>query len=190
MPVSIETTLLIPLGLAGVLLVWLTLCGTALVSRWFAVPSLLARAAAGFSLATALFMVLANLVGKFTTVPVAFGTAVVLISLAGIESLLALRHAWWRRPTLSTVVRWGVGLLVASLLFYGSLAVRLQAYFYDFPTHLGFAATIARDNLPVHNPYAPRLPSYYHYGAALLVAALQRATGLPSPGDGAGRGGW
>ena len=45
---------------------------------------------------------------------------------------------------------------------------------------LAIATTIARDNLPVRNPYSPISPSGYHYGAALLVAALSRAAGLPA----------
>ena len=66
------------------------------------------------------------------------------------------------------------------MLAYVCLAIRNQSYFYDFPTHLAFATTIARDNLPVRNPYSPILPSGYHYGAALLVAALSRGAGLPA----------
>ena len=66
------------------------------------------------------------------------------------------------------------------MLAYVCLAIRNQSYFYDFPTHLAIATTIARDNLPVRNPYSPVSPSGYHYGAALLVAALSRAAGLPA----------
>ena len=64
------------------------------------------------------------------------------------------------------------------MLAYVCLAIRNQSYFYDFPTHLAFATTIARDNLPVHNPYAPVLPSGYHYGAALLAASLSKGPDL------------
>ena len=91
-----------------------------------------------------------------------------------------LRPRSWQLPSRHSLLAVCGYSLLALVLAYVCLAIRNQSYFYDFPTHLAFATTIARDNLPVRNPYSPVSPSGYHYGAALLVAALSRAAGLPA----------
>lgn len=175
----IDETLINPLIAGFLALLWVSYCGAVLVRYacgirdWTLLPPL------GLAAGCALFLFCANLLGYFGSVPVAFGGAIALLSSLGIYATIRLWPSNWQLPSRRFLLAISGYILLALMLVYGCLAVRNHAYFYDFPSHLAFAATIARDNLPVRNPYSPVLPSAYHYGAALLVGALARATTLP-----------
>ena len=176
----IDSALLLPLGTSLALLVWVSYCGAVLVRFSSRIRDWSLLAPLGLAAGCAIFLVCANLVGKLGSVPLAFGAAFLVVSALGVYASVRLwprtLHIPSRRLTLG-VLGWT---LLALALAYVCLAIRNQSYFFDFPTHLALAATIARDNLPVRNPFSPVLPSGYHYGAALLVAALSRGTGLPA----------
>ena len=176
----IDSALLLPLGTSLALLVWVSYCGAVLVRFSSRIRDWSLLAPLGLAAGCAIFLVCANLVGKLGSVPLAFRAAFLVVSALGVYASVRLRPRTWhipsRRLTLG-VLGWT---LLALALAYVCLAIRNQSYFYDFPSHLAFATTIALDNLPVKNPYAPVSTSGYHYGAALLVAALSRGTGLPA----------
>ena len=176
----VDSTLLLPLSISLLLLLWVSYCGAVLVRFCCSIRSWTLLPPLGFAAGCAIFLVCANLVGYFRSVPFAFGGAFLLLSALGIFASFRLRPHSWQLPSLHSLLAVCGYSLLALVLTYVCLAIRNQSYFYDFPTHLAFATTIARDNLPVRNPYSPVSPSGYHYGAALLVAALSRAAGLPA----------
>ncbi len=192
----VDDALLLPLGTSLLLLLWLSFCGAVLVRFCCSIRSWTLLPPLGLAAGCAIFLVCANLLGKVGalpegsgiavlvgtvgTVPLAFGGAFLLLSALGIFASFQLRPHSWQLPSRRTLLAVCGYSLLALVLAYVCLAIRNQSYFYDFPTHLAFATTIARDNLPVRNPYSPVSPSGYHYGAALLVAALSRAAGLPA----------
>ncbi len=192
----VDSALLLPLGTSLLFLLWLSFCGAALVRFCCSIRSWTLLPPLGLAAGCAIFLVCANLVGKVGalpegsgiavlvgrvgTVPLAFGAAFLAISALGVYASIRLWPHSWQLPSRQTLLAVCGYSLLALVLAYVCLAIRNQSYFYDFPTHLAFATTIARDNLPVRNPYSPVSPSGYHYGAALLVAALSRAAGLPA----------
>ena len=176
----VDSALLLPLGTSLLLLLWISLCGAALVRFCCSIRSWTLLPPLGLAAGCAIFLVCANLLGYFRSVPFAFGGAFLLLSALGIFASFRLRPRSWQLPSRHSLLAVCGYSLLALVLAYVCLAIRNQSYFYDFPTHLAFATTIARDNLPVRNPYSPVSPSGYHYGAALLVAALSRAAGLPA----------
>ena len=192
----VDSTLLLPLGTSLLLLLWLSFCGAVLVRFCCSIRSWTLLPPLGLAAGCAIFLVCANLLGKVGalpegsgiavlvgrvgTVPLAFAGAFLLLSALGIFASFRLRPRSWQLPSRQLLLAVCGYSLLALVLAYVCLAIRNQSYFYDFPTHLAFATTIARDNLPVRNPYSPISPSGYHYGAALLVAALSRAAGLPA----------
>ena len=176
----VDDALLLPLSTSLLLLLWVSFCGAVLVRFCCSIRSWTLLPPLGLAAGCAIFLVCANLVGYFRSVPFAFGGAFLLLSALGIFASFRLRPRSWQLPSRQLLLAVCGYSLLALVLAYVCLAIRNQSYFYDFPTHLAFATTIARDNLPVRNPYSPILPSGYHYGAALLVAALSRGTGLPA----------
>ena len=192
----VDDALLLPLGTSLLLLLWVSFCGAVLVRFCCSIRSWTLLPPLGLAAGCAIFLVCANLLGKVGalpegagiavlvgrvgTVPLAFGTAFLAISALGVYASIRLWPRSWQLPSRQTLLAVCGYSLLALVLTYVCLAIRNQSYFYDFPTHLAFATTIARDNLPVRNPYSPVSPSGYHYGAALLVAALSRAAGLPA----------
>ena len=192
----VDSALLLPLGTSLLFLLWLSFCGAVLVRFCCSIRSWTLLPPLGLAAGCAIFLVCANLVGKVGalpegsgiavlvgrvgTVPLAFGAAFLAISALGVYASIRLWPRSWQLPSRQTLLAVCGYSLLALVLTYVCLAIRNQSYFYDFPTHLAFATTIARDNLPVRNPYSPILPSGYHYGAALLVAALSRGAGLPA----------
>ena len=192
----VDSALLLPLGTSLLFLLWISLCGAALVRFCCSIRSWTLLPPLGLAAGCAIFLVCANLVGKVGalpegsgiavlvgrvgTVPLAFGTAFLAISALGVYASIRLWPHSWQLPSRHLLLAVCGYSLLALVLAYVCLAIRNQSYFYDFPTHLAIATTIARDNLPVRNPYSPVSPSGYHYGAALLVAALSRAAGLPA----------
>ena len=176
----VDSALLLPLGTSLLLLLWVSFCGAALVRFCCSIRSWTLLPPLGLAAGCAIFLVCANLLGYFRSVPFAFGGAFLLLSALGIFASFRLRPRSWQLPSRHSLLAVCGYSLLALVLAYVCLAIRNQSYFYDFPTHLAFATTIARDNLPVRNPYSPVSPSGYHYGAALLVAALSRAAGLPA----------
>ena len=192
----VDSALLLPLGTSFLLLLWVSFCGAVLVRFCCSIRSWTLLPPLGLAAGCAIFLVCANLVGKVGalpegsgiavlvgrvgTVPLAFGAAFLAISALGVYASIRLWPRSWQLPSLHSLLAVCGYSLLALVLAYVCLAIRNQSYFYDFPTHLAFATTIARDNLPVRNPYSPVSPSGYHYGAALLVAALSRAAGLPA----------
>ena len=176
----VDSALLLPLGTSLLFLLWLSFCGAVLVRFCCSIRSWTLLPPLGLAVGCAIFLVCANLLGYFRSVPFAFGGAFLLLSALGIFASFRLWPRSWQLPSRQTLLAVCGYSLLALVLAYVCLAVRNQSYFYDFPTHLAFATTIARDNLPVRNPYSPVSPSGYHYGAALLVAALSRAAGLPA----------
>ena len=176
----IDGALLVPLAISLALLLWVAFCGAVVTRYWCNVRDWTLLAPLGFAAGCALFLVFANLIGAFGSAPLAFGAALLLVSALGGYASWRLWPRKWRVPSWQFVLAVGGWTLMALVVGYVCLRIRNQSYFFDFPTHLGLAATIAQDNLPVRNPYAPVLPSGYHYGAALLVAALSRGAGLPA----------
>ena len=192
----VDDALLLPLGTSLLLLLWLSFCGAVLVRFCCSIRSWTLLPPLGLAAGCAIFLVCANLLGKVGalpegsgiavlvgrvgTVPLAFAGAFLLLSALGIFASFRLRPRSWQLPSRQLLLAVCGYSLLALVLAYVCLAIRNQSYFYDFPTHLAIATTIARDNLPVRNPYSPVSPSGYHYGAALLVAALSRAAGLPA----------
>ena len=192
----VDSALLLPLGTSLLFLLWISLCGAALVRFCCSIRSWTLLPPLGLAAGCAIFLVCANLVGKVGalpegsgiavlvgrvgTVPLAFGAAFLAISALGVYASIRLWPRSWQLPSRHSLLAVCGYSLLALVLAYVCLAIRNQSYFYDFPTHLAFATTIARDNLPVRNPYSPVSPSGYHYGAALLVAALSRGAGLPA----------
>ena len=176
----VDDALLLPLGTSLLLLLWLSFCGAVLVRFCCSIRSWTLLPPLGLAAGCAIFLVCANLLGYFLSVPLAFAGAFLLLSVLGIYASFRLWPRSWLLPSRQLLLAVCGYSLLALVLAYVCLAIRNQSYFYDFPTHLAFATTIARDNLPVRNPYSPILPSGYHYGAALLVAALSRAAGLPA----------
>ena len=176
----VDSALLLPIGTSLLFLLWLSFCGAVLVRFCCSIRSWTLLPPLGLAAGCAIFLVCANLLGYFRSVPFAFGGAFLLLSALGIFASFRLWPRSWQLPSRQTLLAVCGYSLLALVLAYVCLAIRNQSYFYDFPTHLAFATTIARDNLPVRNPYSPVSPSGYHYGAALLVAALSRAAGLPA----------
>ena len=176
----VDDALLLPLAVSSLLLLWVSFCGAALVRFCCSIRSWTLLPPLGFAAGCAIFLVCANLLGYFLSVPLAFAGAFLLLSALGVFASFQLRSRSRLLPSRHSLLAVCGYSLLALVLAYVCLAVRNQSYFYDFPTHLAFATTIARDNLPVRNPYSPVSPSGYHYGAALLVAALSRAAGLPA----------
>ena len=176
----VDDALLLPLGTSLLFLLWLSFCGAVLVRFCCSIRSWTLLPPLGLAAGCAIFLVCANLLGYFRSVPFAFGGAFLLLTALGIFASFRLWPRSWQLPSRQTLLAVCGYSLLALVLTYVCLAIRNQSYFYDFPTHLAFATTIARDNLPVRNPYSPVSPSGYHYGAALLVAALSRAAGLPA----------
>ena len=190
----VDDALLLPLSTSLLLLLWVSFCGAALVRFCCSIRSWTLLPPLGLAAGCAIFLVCANLVGKVGalpegsgiavlvgrvgTVPLAFGAAFLAISALGVYASIRLWPRSWQLPSRHSLLAVCGYSLLALVLAYVCLAIRNQSYFYDFPTHLAFATTIARDNLPVHNPYAPVLPSGYHYGAALLAAALSKGPDL------------
>lgn len=193
---SVDSGLYVPLLASLFLVLWVSFCGAALIRHWFGIRDWTFLPPLGMAAGCAVFLVAANLVGKLGalpegsrldslvdlvgTAPLAFGAAFVFVSAFGIYALVRQRPRGWPAPSRPELLAAGGYALLALIVTYVCLAVRNHAYFYDFPTHLAFATTIAHDNLPVRNPYAPTLSSGYHYGAALLTAALARAANLPA----------
>ena len=190
----VDSALLLPLGTSLLFLLWISLCGAALVRFCCSIRSWTLLPPLGLAAGCAIFLVCANLLGKVGALPEGSGIAVLVgrvgtvplawrpflaISALGVYAF-RLRPRSWQLPSRHSLLAVCGYSLLALVLAYVCLAIRNQSYFYDFPTHLAFATTIARDNLPVRNPYSPVSPSGYHYGAALLVAALSRAAGLPA----------
>lgn len=176
----IDSALFLPLAASLVLLLWVAFCGALLVRYACSIRDWTLLAPLGLAAGCALFLVCANLLGYLRSVPVAFGGAFIMVSALGIFASFRLWPRSWRFPSGRSALAVCGWTFLALVVTYVCLAIRNQSYFFDFPTHLGLAATIARDNLPVRNPYSPVLPSGYHYGAALLVAALSRGAGLPA----------
>ena len=190
----VDSTLLLPLGTSLLFLLWLSFCGAVLVRFCCSIRSWTLLPPLGLAAGCAIFLVCANLLGKVGALPegsgiavligrvgtarLAFGGAFLLLSVLGIYASFQLRPRSWLLPSRQLLLAVCGYSLLALVLAYVCLAIRNQSYFYDFPTHLAFATTIARDNLPVHNPYAPVLPSGYHYGAALLAASLIKGPDL------------
>ena len=173
----VNDALLLPLSTSLLLLLWVSFCGAALVRFCCSIRSWTLLPPLGLAAGCAIFLVCANLgkvgalpegsgiavlVGRVGTVPLAFGGAFLLLSALGIFASFRLRPRSWQLPSLHSLLAVCGYSLLALVLAYVCLAIRNQSYFYDFPTHLAFATTIARDNLPVHNPYcasiALRLP--------------------------------
>lgn len=192
----IDSGLYVPILASLFFVAWVSFCGAALVRLWCGIREWTFLPPLGMAVGCAVFLVSANLVSKVGAVPdgsrldslidsfgtaaLAFSAAFVLVSGLGIYALIRqLTHAW-PAPSRHSLLTAAAYTLFALVVAYVCLAVRNHAYFYDFPTHLAFAITIAHDNLPVRNPYAPALPSGYHYGAAFLTAALSRASSLPA----------
>lgn len=176
----IDEALLLPLSGSLLVLLWLALCGALVTRHWCAIRDRTLLAPLGLATGCAIFVVCANLIGKLVSVPLAFGGALLVVSALGSYAACRQWPRSWRAPSLHLLFALSGWTLMALVVAYVCLVIRSHAYFYDFPTHLAFATTIARDNLPVRNPYAPVSPSGYHYGAALLVAALSRGFGLPA----------
>ena len=176
----VDDALLLPLGTSLLLLLWVSFCGAVLVRFCCSIRSWTLLPPLGFAAGCAIFLVCANLLGYFLSVPLAFAGAFLLLSTLGTFASFRLRPRSWQLPSRHSLLAVCGYSFLALVLAYICLAIRNQSYFYDFPTHLAFATTIARDNLPVRNPYSPVSPSGYHYGAALLVAALSRGAGLPA----------
>ncbi len=176
----IDSPLILPIATSLLLLLWVSYCGAVLVRLSCRIREWSLLAPLGLAAGSAIFLVCANLVGKFGSVPLAFGAAFLVVSALGIYASIRLWPRNWHIPSRRLALSVSGWTLLALALTYVCLAIRNQSYFFDFPTHLALATTIARDNLPVRNPFSPMLPSGYHYGAALLVAALSRGAGLPA----------
>ena len=177
---EIDSALFLPLAASFLCLLWVSLCGAVLLRLWCGIHDWTFLPPLGFATGCSLFVVLANLAGKLGSVPLAFASAFFVLSALGIYATVRLWPQSWRPPSRRSLLGLIGWTLLALVVAYICLVIRSHSYFYDFPTHLAFAATIARDNLPVRNPYAPVSPAGYHYGAALLVAALSRGLGLPA----------
>ena len=175
----IDEALINPLIAGFLALLWVSYCGAVLVRYASAIRDWTLLPPLGLATGCALFLFCANLLGYAGSVPVAFGGAFLLLSALGAYASFRLWPGKQQLPSRRVLLAVSGYALLALALTYICLAVRNHAYFYDFPTHLAFAATIARDNLPVRNPFSPVLPSAYHYGAAMLVGALARGTALP-----------
>ncbi len=176
----VDEALILPLLFSTLALLWVSYCGAVLVRISCRIHEWSLLAPLGLAAGSAIFLVCANLVGKVGSVPIAFGAAFLVVSALGIYASIRLWPRNWHIPSRRLALSVSGWTLLALALTYVCLAIRNQSYFYDFPSHLAFATTFALDNLPVKNPYAPVSVSGYHYGAALLVAALTRGTGLPA----------
>ena len=154
----VDDALLLPLGTSLLLLLWVSFCGAVLVRFCCSIRSWTLLPPLGLAAGCAIFLVCANLLGYFHSVPFAFGGAFLLLSALGIFASFRLRPRSWQLPSRQTLLAVCGYSLLALVLTYVCLAIRNQSYFYDFPTHLAFATTIARDNLPVRNPYLSGLP--------------------------------
>ena len=170
----VDDALLLPLGTSLLLLLWVSFCGAVLVRFCCSIRSWTLLPPLGLAAGCAIFLVCANLLGKVGalpegsgiavlvgrvgTVPLAFGAAFLAISALGVFASIRLWPRSWQLPSRQTLLAVCGYSLLALVLAYVCLAIRNQSYFYDFPTHLAFATTIARDNLPVRNPYSPVSP--------------------------------
>lgn len=127
----------------------------------------------------AVFLTMANALGYVLPIQTAFWAT--LGAILACDLLLLLLGWKMQRLSVASIILPPRGILLA---FMGIISICTVAYV-RYPGsdplawhHLPLAATISEGNFPVHEPVNPDQRMAYHYGGALLAAAVHEITGL------------
>lgn len=126
------------------------------------------------------FLFFSNALGYLLAIPLAF---VFALSLVVLLDLLLFFVAWRRGASFSWFAferppMWFAWIMVPMIALATLANMRFLGSDPLVWHHLPLAATISEGNFPVMEPINPSQPMGYHYGAALLAAALHSFTGL------------
>lgn len=164
-------------GLSGPLplVIWVALWGIGGI--WMALSAfrLHPREAAvtGFTIGLVVENIIANLLGRFVAVPLAFWAAAVLVFLAG--AVFRFSSGW--RSYLQIPVRpWQWIFLIGTVYLFTEIN-RGLAIFDDY-AHLPTTSMLAAGDIPPHFSLNPSVSYGYHYFLMLFAAQVMRVAGM------------
>jgi hypothetical protein len=133
---------------------------------------------AGMGLGLLLENWLANLLGRWINVPLAFWLAALIVFLAGsLVNLFPVKSQSWRYWLAIPVRPWQIALLLVLTIVFTQVG-RGLAIFDDYQ-NLPVASFLAAGDIPPHFPLDPGIDFSYHYGGLLLTAQIMRVIDLP-----------